>query len=672
MKTKYVIVFALCFPLGIFAQNTCLTALPISAGTYTVSVIDGTDVPDPICAANGPIGANAAGEWYVYTPSDDYSVTVSTDLAANTGGDTRFHVYTGTCGALICHAGDDDSGSGFLSTSTFSVLAGVDYYIAFDNKWSSNGFDFEVTESSLPPTGFPVTFTPNVIPTISGGYQMAIADMNNDYLDDIIAVTSTSIQIHYQQAGGGFTSTTITTSDADYPPSWSLAIGDFDKNGFNDIVYGGGSGVTFMRANSNGTAYDEISGSEYVFSQRTNFIDINNDGHLDAFVCHDVEPNVYYINDGTGNLVFNQGGLGDHPSGGNYGSIWIDYDNDGDQDLFIAKCRGGGSTAGINELHRNDGNGVFTDVSSASNMSDIVQTWSSAWNDYDNDGYMDGLIGASSTSEGSHKLMRNNGDGTFSDVTAGTGWDTNPSLSIEHVSYDFDNDGFADVLGGGSKIMFNNGDMTFSPVGYGFTNGAIGDLNNDGFLDVQNGTTMYMNSGNSNNWIKISMQGIQSNSNGIGARVEIYGDWGKQIRDVQSGVGFRYMNTLNVHFGIGQATEIDSMIIRWPSGVVDGIANPTINETFHAVEGTHPLSLLAIDGESVHIYPNPAVNELTIENLAKIDASSVTIISNLGATVMELNPTQTNVDISKLETGMYILIIETKNGAKYSESFIKK
>ena len=114
------------------------------------------------------------------------------------------------------------------------------------------------------------------------------------------------------------------------------------------------------------------------------------------------------------------------------------------------------------------------------------------------------------------------------------------------------------------------------------------------------------------------------------------------------------------------------MIIRWPSGIVDGIENPTINETFHAVEGTHPLSLLAIDGESVHIYPNPAVNELTIENLAKIDASSVTIVSNLGETVMKLNPTQKNVNISNLETGLYIVIIETKNGVKYSESFIKK
>ena len=74
--------------------------------------------------------------------------------------------------------------------------------------------------------------------------------------------------------------------------------------------------------------------------------------------------------------------------------------------------------------------------------------------------------------------------------------------------------------------MFGNGDMTFDPVVYAFTSGSVGDLNNDGFLDIRNGNTVYMSDKNSNNWITINLQGIQSNSNGIGARVEIYGSWG--------------------------------------------------------------------------------------------------------------------------------------------------
>lgn len=80
---------------------------------------------------------------------------------------------------------------------------------------------------------------------------------------------------------------------------------------------------------------------------------------------------------------------------------------------FIAKCRGGNTTAKINELHRNNGDGTFTDVSISSNMADPIQTWSAAWNDFDNDGFLDAIVGASSFTDGNHKFMHNNGDGTF-------------------------------------------------------------------------------------------------------------------------------------------------------------------------------------------------------------------------------------------------------------------
>lgn len=653
------------------AQNTCATALPITpATTYVVTAVDGTDVPTLVCTTNGT--GQTAGEWYTYTPNDDYTVILTTDLPASNGVDTRFHVYSGVCGALTCVTGDDDSGSGLTSSATFNVTSGTTYTIAFDNRWSSSGFSFKLTESPIvvPPTP-PITYTATTFPTISGTYGLATTDMNGDFLDDIVTVSSSSVQILYQQNNGSFTTTNIPTSTTMFQPSWSMAIGDIDKNGFNDMLYGSGSGVTFMKANATGTAYTEISGTEYVFCQRTNFVDINNDGNLDAFSCHDIDPNVYYINDGSGNLTFHTGGLGDHPEGGNYGSIWMDYDNDGDQDLYIAKCRGGASTAKIDELHRNDGGGVFTDVSTAAGMANPSQSWSSAWNDYNNDGWMDALVGASSTDDGGHFLMKNNGNGTFTDITAGSGWDINSSLSIEHVSFDFDNDGYTDVMGGGNKIMFGNGDMTFYPIVYSFSSGSVGDLNNDGFLDVRNGNTVYMANPNGNNWITINLQGIQSNYNGIGARVEIYGSWGKQIRDIRSGDGFRYMNTLNAHFGLGTATVIDSMFIKWPSGHVDQINNPTINQPVTVVEGSHPLSLLEVDGKKIALYPNPTTDYLTVENFDLLDASSVEIYSQLGGRVMNAEMKDAKISLTGLTSGRYFLVIHTKNGEKYSESFIK-
>jgi hypothetical protein len=670
-KLIFSIVFA-CIGGIALAQSSCNNPTVITTGQYTVDTIMGSDIPDPICAPNGAGGTDAS-EWFEYTPNDDYSIVLSTDLAMNVGIDTRVHVYMGACATLTCYAGDDDAGSGFLSIANFNVFAGTTYLIAFDNRWSANGFDFVLEEHPyVPPTTLPITFTPDVLSVFSSGYQYGVVDMNGDYLDDLVSVTSDTLQLHYQNTGGGFTFTEIKHDLVSFLPSWSLAAGDFDKNGYNDLVYGNGSGVAFMKANGNGTSYEVIEGSEYVFSQRSNFVDINNDGHLDAFVCHDVDPNVYYLNDGNGNLQFNQGGLGDHSEGGYYGSIWTDYDNDGDMDLFVAKCRGGQSTARINELFQNDGAGNFTNVSVAANMYDPVQTWSSAWNDFDNDGDMDAVIGASSTADGSHKFMRNNGDGTFTDITAGSGWDTHPELNIEHVSYDFDNDGYTDVLGGGGEIMFNNGDLTFSPFEFNISNGPIGDLNDDGFLDIRVGNTIYYNDGNDNNWLKVNLQGIESNSNGIGARIELYGDWGKQIREIRSGVGFRYMNTLNAHFGIGEETEVDSLIVKWPSGTKDIILNPTINESVLIVEGTESLSILEESGKSIKLYPNPTADKLLIENGELLSKEKVYIISQLGQVVKSFDVKKNEFDVSTLSSGMYVFIIEDNTGKKYSEQFVKR
>ncbi|MFY8165608.1 MAG: FG-GAP-like repeat-containing protein, partial [Sediminibacterium sp.] len=420
--------------------------------------------------------------------------------------------------------------------------------------------------------------------------------------------------------------------------------------------------------------------SQYVFCQRTNFVDLNNDGNLDAFSCHDVDPNVYFMNNGSGVLTFYQSGvtpgattMGIHTEGGNYGSIFVDYDNDGDQDLFIAKCRGGAGTAKFNELHKNNGNGTFADVSVAANLYDPIQTWSSAWADYDNDGDLDIVVGASSTADGNHKYMRNNADGTFTDTTAGTGWDTNTSTNVEHIAYDFDNNGFVDVMGGGNKIMYNQGNGTFTPFNHGFGVSAVGDLNNDGFLDFQSGTTLRINSGNSNKWLKLNLQGIQSNRNGIGARVEIYGEWGKQIRDVRSGEGFKYMSTLNVHFGIGTATTINQVIVRWPSGVVDIFNNLNPNQTLLVVEGA-TLGNNSFENFVFTMYPNPVKNTINISiNTANpVEFISAEIYDLTGRRVQTSLVQNQSVNVDLLSTGTYILKLTDSNNENYSQKFIKE
>ena len=140
--------------LTVKAQDSCAEAVVVTPGTYTVDAINGT-----FGAGCWQTAADNA-EWYSYTPSENSLVTVRTDIDANPAAstDTRFSVFTGTCGDLTCYSGNDDvSGTDYRSAVTFPAEAGTTYYIAFDNRWLSTGFDFELSAeavSCFTPTGF--------------------------------------------------------------------------------------------------------------------------------------------------------------------------------------------------------------------------------------------------------------------------------------------------------------------------------------------------------------------------------------------------------------------------------------------------------------------------------------------------------------------------------------
>jgi hypothetical protein len=687
---KITLLIVLCFASQFAdAQNSCAAPVAInSAGLYVVGIVNGT-APTNICAPNGaiPSGNVPAAEWYAYTPTQDHTVTVTTSITQNSPlVDTRVHVYIGACDALTCYAGDDDSGSGTSSLCTFNVTANVTYTIAFDNRWISvannHGFTFQLIENPVvPPLPTPVSFTAQSIPTISNAYYNNCAvDMNNDYRDDLVSVSGTNIRINFQNIDGTFTVRNIATTQADNEPDWSISAGDYNRDGYNDLLYGSGGGLTLMKSGNAGTTYTEYSPGQSIFCQRTNFVDINNDGNLDAFSCHDIAPNVYYLNDGHENFTYYQSGvtagaysLGITPTGGNYASLWTDLDNDGDLDMFISKCSGPPC-----EIHRNDGNGVFTDISAVAAINVTpIQSWSSAIADFDNDGDMDILIGANG---GGNKLFKNNLDTSnnveeaYSNITAGSGFDVNVSNNRDYIAYDFDNDGFLDIMGGGNKIMFNNGNMTFTASSYpGMSLGSIGDFNNDGFLDIQNGNTIFKSQGNVNKWITLNLEGVQSNRNGIGARVEIYGAWGKQIRDVRSGEGFEYMSTLNPHFGIGTASTIDKVVVRWPSGTVDELLNPSSNQVLKVIEGTNPpLAINQSEVSAFSIYPNPAFDVLNIKSNNTVEMKSAAIFDLNGKQFVNTELINHAVEVKTLASGAYILVLKDAQGNQYTQKFLKK
>lgn len=374
-------------------------------------------------------------------------------------------------------------------------------------------------------------------------------------------------------------------------PSWSIVAADIDANGYVDFCLGDGNECSFVYANDDGTGWVEDLQPQYIFSQRSTFSDIDNDGNLDAFVCHDVDQcHTYRNTDGV--LEFDPTLMTTLDVGGNYAAIWVDYDNDWDSDLYITKCRGGaawGDPQRINLLYRNNGDGTFTSAGEDANMNDGNQSWATVFEDFDNDGDFDAFTVNHSSGDvpggAANRFMQNNGDGTFTDIIETTGIDPLDLGAWNCDAGDFDNNGFVDIFSEmGDQMYWNNGDGTFTPGSLGFDSGGIGDFNNDGFLDVIAGNSMFLNNSNDYNWIKVDLNGLMSNKHGIGARIEIYTNAGIQIREVRAGESFDPGSSLIAHFGLGEEDAIAQIVVKWPSGAVTSISNPEVNSTVTITE----------------------------------------------------------------------------------------
>ncbi len=449
----------------------------------------------------------------------------------------------------------------------------------------------------------------------SGGC-VGVTDMNNDGLDDIIVLHNSRFLRVFYQTPNGFDLEVYGTISSNN--QWGMAIGDMNRDGHRDVISGGAyDGVRLVQITSQGQSTTTTLPNGSMFMQACNVVDIDNDGHLDYFACHDDALSRMWRNDGSGNLVpandlidltdYDTGNFPNTDHSGNYGSVWSDINDDGNLDLIIAKCRQGVSNAQdprrINQAWINDGNGNWTEEAVDRGIAIFQQSWTVDFADINNNGHMDCLI---TNHTSTMKLLLNDGNGFFTDITASAGLAVS-GFFLQAKMADFDNDGFVDIIyaGGVHRYYRNNGDNTFTHVPNTFPYSdtmhsfGIGDLNNDGALDVyasygngyvnpdaNNPDILWLNQGNDNNWVVFDLQGVQSNIDAVGAKVKIYGDWGVQIREVRAGESYGIVNTFHAHFGLGQSSQITEAVIEWPSGLVTVLENPDINTTHQVLEAT--------------------------------------------------------------------------------------
>ena len=333
-----------------------------------------------------------------------------------------------------------------------------------------------------------------------------------------------------------------------------------------------GDADAFYRNNGDGTFTDVTASAG--LSPRVPFYgfgvcatDYDGDGDPDIYVANDTNPNFLYRNNGDGtfreaggwmNAARSKGGMAQAGMGVDAG----DFDNDGDFDLFVTNFSQDYST-----LYQNQGP-YFEDITPKAGLwkpTYVSLSWGTAFFDYDNDGaldlfianghiysQLDGVEGHAETYRQPNQLFRNQG-GRFVDVSDKAG----PGMALVQSSRgavfgDYDNDGDVDVA------VINIDDRPNL-------------LRNDG--------------GNAGHWLQVKTVGTRSNRMGIGARVRVRSDSLVQVREVRSGSSYLSQNDTRAHFGLGERTRVDTVEVRWPSGMVDRLVDVAADRLIVVQEG---------------------------------------------------------------------------------------
>ena len=455
---------------------------------------------------------------------------------------------------------------------------------------------------------------------------------------------------------------------------------------WEQTIYKNNGDLTFTKQTSTGVNYKVHATADF-----------NKDGLVDLLAWNNSGILINYTNNGDFNFTASTIGA----AADVYAVSCIDYNNDTYPDFYT-------STYGENPnyLYKNNGDGTFSDVTNEAGVEYDYAGHGVTVGDMNNDGYQDIYVGSYNQSL-SCKLFKNNGDGTFDDITSSSG--TSGYTDTRTSSFgDYNNDGFLDIFSShhqfwvDQNILYHNvQNETFFdasvPMGLSYENideawmgdyfgAAWGDFNNDGDRDIfaaghiqYDHYNLWKNSENPRNSIILNLKGVTSNKSAIGATAVLKTGTDFIYRTVNPAQGQRDGHSMRLHFGLDYELDFENITIYWPSGTEQIIefADFTINAINTVVEGEGVTEIFEeiiyvnvpekSDNNNVNIYPNPSNGIFTITNNSTINIQNSTItITDLTGKIIYNYQTSSNeqmvtIDLSDKKVGLYIMKFSNKN-----------
>jgi hypothetical protein len=529
--------------------------------------------------------------------------------------------------------------------------------VSFVDVTRSAGIDFHLTCGSREKR--------YIMDSMCGG--IAVFDYDNDGWMDIFLVNGSTLEdlqnkkchpskLYHNNHDGTFTDVTAKSGLAHCGWGFGVAVGDYDNNGWEDLYVTYLDGAVLYHNNGDGTFTDVTAkagvGNTGRWGTSAAFGDYDNDGYLDLYVANYVDLDLKHLPEfgqgpfcqyrgipvscgprglkGGRDRLYHNNGDGtftgvtekfniDPDSYYGLGVLWLDYDLDGCEDLYVA------NDSSPSLLYHGDCKGGFTEVGvqagvaySADGREQAGMGIDSA--DYDHDGWPD--IAKANFSDDTNNLYHNDHDGEFTDLAgpADFGQVSIPFLGFGIKFLDFDNDGWKDIFVANGHVnpqvdghsfgvtyaerplLFRNlKNGKFAEMGksagvalarrYVARGAATADFFNDGreelLVSVLDGSPLLLRNETAKrgHWLRIKTVGTHSNRDGLGARVEVKAGGLTQSEEVRANSSFESASDPRLHFGLGAAMQVDSIVIHWPSGKVDTLGPQSADQELVIQEG---------------------------------------------------------------------------------------